>query len=438
MTLSKIGLTPAQEIQVPARWSIRMGVVCLAALSVSLPMAWISLAKVLLFVFGLGYIFATQWTKRNDSTLQLLWTSRIILGALVLFAISLFWTEADSEAALASYVRHAKLLGILLIVRLIQTAREARTALLFYAAGQCFMLISSWLMFLGVAIPWSVESPTKYIVFSTYLDQSIMFGTVAGVFWHLRKDGLWPQWSGTLLAAMALVNALLILEGRSGYAVALATISLAVMWAMPRRLRLAALVITPTAILLGLSLGSAQVQERVSKIIDESRTFAMTRQHDIDNSAGWRLNAWHRSVQAIGEKPWIGNGVGAWTTAAKRFEGATATQIFGDGNLSNPHQEYLLWGVELGLGGLVLFVALLVGMARDALTFPTRVKYAALSVLAAMAVACLFNSTLYDDLMGDFFCVSLGLLFAYGIRSRQPLVGQSAIVPNQPPTEALA
>jgi hypothetical protein len=32
-------------------------------------------------------------------------------------------------------------------------------------------------------------------------------------------------------------------------------------------------------------------------------------------------------------------------------------------------------------------------------------------------VACLFNSALYDDLMGDFFCVSLGLLMALGARS---------------------
>lgn len=415
-----------------------MGVVCLAALSVSLPMAWISLAKVFLFVFGLVYVVASPWTKRNDSALQQLWTSRIVLGAMVLFAISLLWTEADTQAALASYVRHAKLLGILLLVSLIQSAREARTALLFYAAGQCFLLISSWMMFVGIAIPWSVESPTKYIVFSTYLDQSIMFGSVAGVFWHLRKAGLWSNWIGVLLAMMALTNALLVLEGRSGYAVALTTISLAVMWSMPRRLRVAALVITPAAILLGLTLGSVQVQDRVSKIIDESRKFAMTQHHDIDSSAGWRLNAWHRSVQAISEKPWRGNGVGAWTPAAKRFEGATATQIFGEGNQSNPHQEYLLWGVELGVGGLVLFLALLVGMARDALRFPDNIRYATLSVLAAMAVACLFNSTLYDDLMGDFFCVSLGLLLAYGVRSKHAVVVPDQMVQSPLSTEAMA
>lgn len=55
-----------------------------------------------------------------------------------------------------------------------------------------------------------------------------------------------------------------------------------------------------------------------------------------------------------------------------------------------------------------------------------------------MAVACLFNSTLYDDLMGDFFCVSLGLLMAYGVRNKQALLAPDKAVQSPLPTEALA
>jgi hypothetical protein len=43
-----------------------------------------------------------------------------------------------------------------------------------------------------------------------------------------------------------------------------------------------------------------------------------------------------------------------------------------------------------------------------------------------MAVACLFNSALYDDLMGDYFCVVLGLLMALGAH-------EHAIAKLQPP-----
>ncbi len=400
------------------KWNIRLFVVCLAALSVSLPIAWISLAKVLLFVVGLVYLIANYWTRRSDSALQRLWTTYAVLGVLLVFALSLLWTGADKESALYSYVKHAKLMGILLMVSFIRTLREARIGLMFYAGGQVFLLLSSWLMFLGVPIPWVGDVATKYVVFSTYLDQSIMFAAAAAVFWHMRHEGLWPKWLGVIAALLALSNALLLLEGRTGYLVALTTLSLGLMWAMPRRFRLATMVVTPLVVLLGLSLVSAQVHERVTKIVSESVNYSKSQQVAVADSAGWRLNAWHRSLQAMDAKPLNGHGVGAWTPAVKQFEDSkTATQLFGEGNHSNPHQEYLLWGVELGVGGLLLFFALMACMARDALRFPESLQRATLSVLAALAVACLFNSTLYDDWIGDFFCISLGLLLAAGVRS---------------------
>jgi O-antigen ligase len=430
-------LSPSPD-QAPTIWSVRLCLVCLVALSVSLPIAWISLAKFLLFTFGLVYLIGNHWSKRKNPILAQLWTTKIVLVIAIAFAVSLLWTEADTEAALSSYIKHAKLLGILVIVSLIRTEQEARIGILAYAAGQGFLLLSSWLMFLGVPVPWSADDATRYVVFSTYLDQSIMFATAASIFWHLRTARLWPKWTGILLAALALINVLLLLEGRTGYLVALTSLSLGVMWAMPRRLRLATLVATPLIVLVALSLGSAQVQQRVTKIIDESQDYAKTQHGSVESSTGWRLNAWHRSLQAINEKPWIGHGVGAWTPAAKRFEGSTAKQIFGEGNHSNPHQEYLLWGVELGIGGLLLLLAFLVCVIRDALTFPAGIRYATLSVLAAMAVACLFNSSLYDDLMGDFLCISLGLLIALGARSKPAFVEEDSLVKDQVHVEALA
>jgi len=209
----------------------------------------------------------------------------------------------------------------------------------------------------------------------------------------------------------------LLLEGRSGYLVALTTIALAIMWAMPRHLRVPALVITPVVLLLGLSLASDKVHERVTKIFRESQNFAHTQQVAEGDSSGWRLNAWLRSVQALQEKPLQGHGVGNWALVVKRIQGSDADAIFGQGNHSNPHEEYLLWAVELGIGGALLLLALFISIARDALRFPLPIQQALLGVVAATAVACLFNSALYDDLMGDFFCVSLGLLMALGVRS---------------------
>jgi len=402
----------------PPQWNVRLVVVCLAALSVSLPIAWISLAKVLLFFLGLVYLIVSHWTRHRDTALQRLWTTYAVLGSVVVFAFSLLWTHADMASALYSLVKHAKLMGILLVLYFVRTAHEARMGLLFYAGGQGFLLLSSWMLFVGIPIPWVADTATGNVVFSTYLDQSIMLATAAAVFWHLRQDGLWPHWLGAAAALLALANALLLLEGRTGYLVALTTLTLSLVWALPRRFRFATMVVTPLVVLLGLFLVSAQVQERVTKIVSESVNYSKSQQVAAQDSSGWRLNAWRRSLQAMDAEPFNGHGVGAWTPAVKQYEDSKlAIQLFGEGNHSNPHQEYLLWGVELGVGGLLLLLVLMACIARDALRFPDNIQRATLSVLAAMAVACMFNSTLYDDWIGDFFCITLGLLLAAGARS---------------------
>ena len=401
-------------------WNARLALVCLSAVSVSLPMAWISLAKVLVLVAGIGYLVFDTVRGRPDTALGALWTPRVLVAITLAFTASLLWTGADMQSALNTLVKHIKLVEIALLAVLVRSVAEARIALCAYVLGQGFLLLSSWLLFLGVPIPWQAGSAIKYEVFSTYLDQSLMFATSAGVFWYLRDERLWPRWAGIGLAVLALVNTLLLLEGRSGYLVALTTIALAIMWTMPRRLRVAALVVTPVVLLLGLTVGSAKVHERVTKIFAESQNFAQTQQVAEGDSSGWRLNAWLRSVQALQEKPLQGHGVGNWAPVAKRIQGSNADTIFGVGNHSNPHEEYLLWAVELGVGGALLLLGLFLCIARDALRFPPPVQQALLGVLAATSVACLFNSALYDDLMGDYFCVSLGLLMALGLRSGPP------------------
>lgn len=406
---------PAHTLKADRIWSFRLILVCFAAASASLPMAWISIAKVFIFVFGLIYIVADHYKKRNNAGLETLWTSRIIIAILLAFSLSIMWTNSDLDIALLAFVKHSKLLEILLLISLIRTAQEARLAMTVFAIGQVILLSSSWLMAVGIPIPWATSAGMKYVVFSTYLDQSIIFATMAALFWHLRSDLFWPRWLAALLAVAALVNALILLEGRTGYAVAITVISFAVMWTMPKRLRLASMIATPIIAILSLLLMSAQVQDRLTRVVHESQNYAS--QGANESSSGFRLNAWQRSIQAMIESPGLGHGVGSWTITVKRLEGSAATKVFGESNASNPHQEYLLWGVELGIAGILILIAFMACVVRDSMRFNISISRTIISVVAAMAVACMFNSTLYDALIGDFFCIALGLLIALGMRT---------------------
>jgi O-antigen ligase len=422
MTAPQTQAATVQPSEEKSQWNFRLLLVCFVAVSVSLPMAWISLAKISLFVVGLVHLIAQNSKTPKTSTWTEGWTSKVVLLIVIAFFASLFWTEINLEIALLAAVKHAKLLEIPLLMLFIRTAVEARTAIVAFIAGQSFLLLSSWLIAAGLPIPWTTDPTGDYVVFSTYLDQSVMFACTAGLVWHLRQAKLCKPWLCVVLAAAALVNVFLLLGGRTGYLVAVAVLTLAITLTVPKRLQLATLIAAPLLVLCSLYWASGQVEDRLSKIVQESKSFSS--KPETDSSSGWRINAWLRSVEAIDEKPLQGHGVGSWALTAKRLQGDNGVKVFGAGNASNPHQEFLLWGVELGVWGTALLLLLMASIVKDARRFSPPVQRAVFSVVAALAVACLFNSALYDDLMGDYFCVALGLLMALGANERLTATSQ--------------
>jgi O-antigen ligase len=374
------------------------------------------LAKILLFASGLFLLVSLSFRSSRIIWFSNAWSPKIIWITLTVFSMSLFWTESLTSIGVWALVKHAKLLEVLLLVLLIQSVGDAKTGISALMLGQSFLLLSSWLLAFGVPIPWTLDPAGKYVVFSSYLDQSIMFASMAAVAWHLRNEGLWPKWVSTLFTVAALLNVFFLLEGRTGHVVGVVVFSLIVMWSVPKPYRYIAFGITSVLLSLVLYVYSLAFNTRLSGVVTESQQYAQ--KSDIQTSAGWRLNAWHRSLEAIQEKPLLGHGIGSWALTVKRFEGEKGTSVFGESNSSNPHQEYLLWSVELGVVGLLLFLLLLFSIAKDALLYTTPIQRSIFSVAAVLAVACLFNSVLYDDLIGDYFCITLGLLMAYGIQTR--------------------
>ena len=391
-------------------------IIIFIGVSVSLPIAWGSLAKILLFASGLFLLVSLSFRSSRIIWFSNAWSPKIIWITLTVFSMSLFWTESLTSIGVWALVKHAKLLEVLLLVLLIQSVGDAKVGISALMLGQSFLLLSSWLLAFGVPIPWTLDPAGKYVVFSSYLDQSIMFASMAAVAWHLRNEGLWPKWVSTLFTVAALINVFFLLEGRTGQVVGVVVFSLIVMWSVPKPYRFIAFGITSLLLSLVLYVYSLAFNTRLSGVVTESQQYAQ--KTDVQTSAGWRLNAWHRSLEAIKEKPLLGHGVGSWAVTVKRIEGEKGTSVFGESNSSNPHQEYLLWSVELGVVGLLLFLLLLFSIAKDALQYTTPIQRSIFSVAAVLAVACLFNSVLYDDLIGDYFCITLGLLMAYGIQTR--------------------
>ncbi|MDI1341221.1 O-antigen ligase family protein [Polaromonas sp.] len=400
----------------------RLALVCLVAASVGLSVAIISIGKVLLVLILLLVLLTDYRSAINRTALRELWTPLLATLVVLVFTLSLLWTSAPLDSALGAVGKYGKFLLIPALIVLIQTRHEAVYALIFFLGGQTLLLLGSWALYFHVPVPWATSNmaTTAYAVFSSYLDQSIMSAVVAAVFWHLRTfaPNRFLFYAATAVSVLALGCVFVVFTGRTGHLVGIAVLSLAIFFALPKRYRFASLLVPPL-VLVVVFLSFDKVAQRLSAV--KSEVSAYSAETGQESSSGTRLKFWTTSVEAISQKPLMGSGAGSWVTEYNRIEQLKTPlhPSLGVQSHGNPHQEFLLWGVQLGVGGILLLFAFGGAVLLDLRKMESPIARAGQSVLLALAVSCLFNSSLYDAYIGDFFCVSLGVLLAYGFHSRE-------------------
>ena len=384
------------------------------ALAASIPVstAATSLFKLAVVLVALGLLLRPDHTdaaryRWDDKSLA------VVLILLTALALSMLYSSAPWTLAVVDLVKYAKLLLIVIIPYLISTREQAYTGLAWSAGVQLFVLLSSWLLAFGVEVPWvrSHEISQMNSVFRLYLHQSIMTVGLAALCWHLRHElqARWFRVLAPIVCALALVNVVFLLPGRSGYLAAVAVIAAALIWEAKRQWRWLAVLI-PVLIVGVAMLSSPQFKARAQLVVTEALAYQVG--NGPPSSTRSRLNFWHHSAQAIAERPLTGFGAGSWGEQYRRLDGGADTLYKGKGG--NPHQEFLLLGVLLGVGGIGLLVALLGALWWDARNFSPPHARALRSVILILAVTALFNSVLYDGVIGEYFCVMLGLLLALG------------------------
>lgn len=404
--------------------NFRFGLICFAAVALGLPISFISLAKLVVLLVLLVTLLYAWLRPRPPAALIPSVSTPVVLLALALMAISALWSSGSSEDAAVAFAKHGRMIMIPALIYLTRSRREALMAVACLIGAQLFLLCSSWLLFLGLDLPWVTSNEAgvcelcSFAVHSSYLDQSIMSAVLAALCWHLRPY-MAPRvgrWLALTIAISCLACVFLVFQGRTGHLVALSLLSLALLWQLPKRFRLAGSLI-PLLLLLGLAASSAKVGYGLSGI--DHSVQSSRQSDDMHVRSGVRLDLWYRSVNAMAESPLLGRGVGSWNRESRRQVALNAH----DNSVNeaseqqhNPHQEYLLWGVELGLTGMALLCALLWALYRDSLRLALPERRAMQSVLLALGIANLFNCALYDAMIGDFFCITLGLLAALGTR----------------------
>ena len=416
-------LTPSKPRLFPRLDQFRLNLLYFVALSVSLGTAVSALGRLLLCVSALVYLVSGPYKRRNViETKHATGLTWIVLLAVGYTAVTALWSSVGLVEGISVWTRHARVLSIPLMVCMIASAHEARMVLRVFIWGQVFVVISSWLLAMGLPVPWATGAwQGSNAVFSSYLEQCITQAVLVALLWFQRDDIFGPRgrWLAVLTAFLTALLTVGLMPGRTGHLVLLGMLTLMGAHHLPKKYLWAAFAIPVLAFVL-LQQTSSTFRDRMALVVKEV-TASLHGNSQDESSSGMRLAYWRASTQAITEKPLLGHGAGSWNNEYKRLRG---TLISGQANpVSDPHQMFLLWAVEGGLLGLALLVMVLAALWRFSDALDANERQSMRALIAALVIAGLFNSVLFGIGIGDFFCIGLGIMVSF---SRPSNLGQGA------------
>ncbi len=373
-------------------WSRVMAVATGAA--IPLPTVWptLTLALCLLFWLGAGEWRAAAEVLRHNPIAQL------ALALYALFLLGALFGDAPWGRAWDMLGKYRKLLYIPLLMVVLRDATWRARALDAFLFALLLTLAGSWLRFFGLLPPGPPGQ--EYTVFKSSVTQGILMAF--GVYLLLWKGRVetsrrWLWWSlAGLAAADVLIN-----PGRTGYL--LLTLLVPLFLFQQGRLR---------GLLVGILLccaGAAlawQASEVFRARVQQLAQHLPAAGCDGTASSQLRLQYDRHALAMIAARP-LGFGTGAFRDAYRRWaarDGCAPTD--------NPHNQYLLTAVQIGLPGLALWLALLGTMWRLRRRLAPRQGELAGAFVLSLAVASLLNSMLLDFTEGHWLAFFAALLYA--------------------------
>lgn len=236
------------------------------------------------------------------------------------------------------------------------------------------------------------------------------------------------QWASAAVATLSLINVLVMLQGRTGQVIALPFVLLVALRCIQgqrkrspgRAMAMASVLVVGAGVLLGIAF--TMHGGRLLEVRDEVRQYEHS---NAVTSSGLRLEFYRKSLLLIAQRPLAGFGAAGLGT---EFEQMTRGKTEAAGQMTyNPHNEYLLMAVQLGAVGLLLFLNLLLQIARGAARLDGPSRHLLLAWLAIFTAGCLANSLLLDFAEGHMMMLLGGILLGCGYRGAK---SPAAPIPN--------
>lgn len=339
--------------------------------------------------------------------------NRVALGLILMFAalaIGTCYSPVSWKVATKALMKYRDYLYIPFLLAVFQDARIRAQGVYAFLGGMLAVLTLSYIEYF-CKIDIGLLSQTDSVIFKDRIVHSLLMSFAVYLLAH--EFVRWPRWRPLIALAMclALVNILFMIQGRTGYvALCVLTLLFAVQYLGIRGVVYAGLLL---ALSVSLSVKfSKSVRERLEVTVGQiDNQFGNQKRRSNDP----RMEFYENALLLISRHPVLGTGTGSFQSEyLKVAEEKNLMQINENGLKApyDPHNEFLLTGVQLGLVGVGLLLCVLGSQWFAVSRLPLRERHVAQGLMAAIVAGCLFNSLLLGFTGGLLFSYFTALAFA--------------------------
>lgn len=383
-----------------AKWSA-------IAIGFSVPIST-ALDNILLFVILVSWLVGAGF-KQKLTTIR---ANPVALAALAFFGwmvAGCFYGQGTPADALHYLGKYLDVLFIPILICLFIEEKARRHAIIGFMLAMALTLLLSYATKIGLfhlSGPAQGTAANPY-VFRMHITQSIFMAFFAFLLAVKARlaDAPKMRMLFALTALLAVYNILFMVQGRTGYVVLVAlTVYFCFDWLGRKGLAVAVAV----CIAIGIAgyYAPGPMQKRIKLATTELEAWQPGK--GSVNSSGLRMDYYANSIAIIRDHPLFGVGTGGFE---KAYEEKVSNTAMASSN--NPHNQYLLITVQLGVLGLGLLLYLFYTEWRMAGLLPTVLEQnLARGMLLTIASGSMLNSLLLDHSEGLFFAWASGMLFA--------------------------
>jgi len=384
-----------EKIQILA---IKFGGICTAAFIVAIYFSTslatiISVSLVLLWLLS-GQLKLIPFTLKKNPIAA--WSLLLLLC----FIVGLCYGDATNSDALSMLSKYRELLFIPIVTVFLNAERSRYWAWNAFILSSVLILGISYLMHFGVLDLNHQGDPA----FKSRITHSIFISFFGFFCAHKAYDGKADQKLYWLLFIACAYNLFFIVEGRTGQLIAVSLVLLfAVQRFTKRGLVMAVLVV---GILMALFLNYSDKATRFNEGVVNMQSDLKPGPEQSQTSMGQRYMFWRYSLELIAEKPLFGHGTGSF---AKEYERIASTETM---MAKNPHNEFLMVSVQLGVVGLLIYLGFLASQYFLSKKLADQEKYVAQGLLLTLIITSLFNTPIMDHAEGHWFLMMIALCYA--------------------------